>query len=548
MAQHAETSSVENRNGITVHHQIKELSTILNLARGKQILALTFAGPTAVGKSSFISRLTGDRQISLGAGTQETTFGVKTYGPYSFSELKETWGLPHSPQDVAQVFFFDTQGFDGHTVGSQQEDRLIINELIGPYLAVSSVSVLVHESKIDRGIAESFSLFMETAQKIRSGVRDTEARSDLPIVDVVTNVCFYPKGEDEKGDCLRHPYNPQQTPGSFEEASEYVRGVTRTKIRGFSAQHCFALPFFKRSENIFEQSPVFDAGFRLAAQALLTVLETVQRSNYMDDVGFLTAFNLYKERCASENLVSLARTVRSQAEAEAVKRLLQTVTNTMFTRNYKSHVDDYFRLLHLRTKRRFAEKGVVFDSITATNGEYICGKLEEDDVVMPKFPNFMEFWKGDRGVNSSILSELAKQVPGFDLPLRLLQSTAKKYVQSLEEYYLKEQRVFQDKFGELQVAYLYWMCIHEVKSIKEELRRQKATPVTIQNASYQLLDKYASMGENIGMTERAKIRLDTLAYQGAKDVVDYESLNREYSQERLLRQWSAKKKKRCYLI
>ena len=521
MANHVTTSEIKKGETVSEHY-LSELASVLKAADGKQVLTVAITGPTGVGKSSFLAMLTGDRKIQIGDGITETTMGVNVYGPYGFNDLKQSWGL-NCPVGDCQLFFFDTQGFDGHMIGSQAEDRLIIGDLIAPYLAVSNLALLMHD-KAYKSVSESFSLFMETAKTIREG-KTKGIGGHLEIIDVVNSLAKYMVVEH--GERVTRPYEPHINPDSFETASEFVKEITQKKI---SAQHFFPLPGFSQEELIFDQGPAFKAGFRIVAHRLLGLLDRIQQSHFMDNQGLIDAFECCNKRCKSESLVSFAHTVRNQVEYDAVKRLLGSITDDLFARLYKPNVDQYYSSLTLEMNRRLGSFGCSFDNCSVSDGEKLATILGDCDLVAPEFPPTTYFWKGGKNFEIAIRSKLVKRVPGFDILPKTLSKAAQDFRERLDTYRMVQERNYMAKLEHVQVSYCCCRILKCCESALNEYRRTQRPDIIMRNLNELKETKIESMAERLKMTEPAKITLRTTLESQDRSWTIVQNLSRTWSE------------------
>ena len=118
------------------------LSTLLRGIKD-QLLVVSVVGPAQAGKSALISHMTGDKMITIGNGSSETTQGVLICGPYSLNSLKKRWGMQELDGDSTKVIFVDTEGF----LGGDDVTR-VISRLFYPYLAISDLVVLMHTTNV----------------------------------------------------------------------------------------------------------------------------------------------------------------------------------------------------------------------------------------------------------------------------------------------------------------------------------------------------------------------------------------------------------------
>ena len=298
-----------------------------------QLLFIAITGPYQNGKSSFISYFTGDTAVTIGNGVESETKGVWLYGPYSLNSLKSRWQIPEVPGDETKVILIDTEGFQSSDVGvTFEENKLLMCQMIAPYLAISQVSILMHPTNIERGSLETLKYFLEVTQRISAGANSScYGGNHMSVIDIINGVVKFPISEvDEIGRRVELTY--VGTPESFEKASEYVKGVQIQRFTGDNASfhvqidHFWPLPTFHKDKDVFHQEENFKRGFALIAQKLLSILDRAKCSHKVNGEGALAAFEQYvKEGIRNENIEELAKTARELAEYTTAERIVAPI-------------------------------------------------------------------------------------------------------------------------------------------------------------------------------------------------------------------------------
>ena len=464
---HVQTTLIRRQGTLSVEHDQTALDLALRSARQDQILTVVLAGPTGVGKSSLIANLTGDREIVLGDGFEETTEGVWTYGPYTLNSLRTRWGLEQDPASDCKVFFFDTQGFEGHTMGLHNENMLFSNMVLCPYLSSSNMCILMHQGRLERGTAESFSFLMGTVNAIRADLNgSSEHQSKFNIVDVVTCVSQYNDGEDFEGRPIQKEYNPETSQDSFEAACAYVKSVTERRINGFFAHDFYPLPSFFGQDDIFHQNGKFNSGFEIVARRLLETLDTSRRSEYIDGVGFLHCFHACEERVKARRFDEMTSVVRIEAERESLNRCCDRVTDELFNSFYRQVIDAYFDQRTSHTSSLFAEYNLSFTGASQTDEVLLRSKLTL--MVSPTFPPDTLFLYGttpfDEFMNSPIIKSIYSSGSSTS---RLIESKARKLEQVIYRHVRHQKQKYLDSFRKRQMDMILAIVRHELKSLVE---------------------------------------------------------------------------------
>ena len=329
-----------------------------------QLLIVTVIGPYQVGKSSFISHLTGDSKIEIGNGLEPVTKGVWFYGPYSLNALKQRWQVPEVHDDKTKVIFVDTEGFQGDDVGhSYEENKLLMCQMLSPYIAISQVCLLIHSANIARGSAETLQYFLEVAQQICLGSNTSELGEDqMVVIDVSTGLVRYRTGEkDEEGCPLILKYCPDTNPSSFDDVCSFLQSIQSCRLVGGSpsemspdeveestvVKHFWPLPPFNMDSSISEQGQSFLAGFSLTAQHLLGVLDALKASHKICGEGAYSSLELFRSHMDSSDLGELAQRARCLAELSTAERILRPVIEDVVTAE-KSSLELQIRNLQRR--------------------------------------------------------------------------------------------------------------------------------------------------------------------------------------------------------
>ena len=290
-----------------------------------QLIVVTVVGPYQSGKSSFIQYLTGDETIQIGNGNEELTQGVWLHGPYDLNALKRRWHSPEVDGDQTKVIFFDSEGFGGRVGASEDENRIIMCDLIAPYLAVSQVCVLLHKFNLERGTLESMSYFLEMAGRVCAGVNNgSDDDGNMKIVDVSTCVAVY---DDGHGHGSNQPYRPGRDARIFNEACAYTRRIQSERFgdggNRLLIDKFWPLPAFNQENPITSQSESFQCGFRFVCQDLFRVIDEVKALHVIHGEGTFEAFEMVQERLREEDLEALAARARGLAEFNSAQRIIQ---------------------------------------------------------------------------------------------------------------------------------------------------------------------------------------------------------------------------------
>ena len=311
-----------------------------------QLLIVSVIGPYQRGKSSFISHFTGERLVTIGNGTQEQTKGVWLYGPYSLNALKERWGVATVEGDSTKVAFVDTEGFGGEAGQSNDENRILMCELIAPYLAISQVCILMHSANIDRATQETLKYFLEVTQRICSGANSGEhGEGNMKIVDLSISVGRYSTGEqDEDGNDVQVRYRPDTDPQKFEGASQYLRSIQSRRFGMDGTHHLLVdkfwpLPVFNAENPISQQSETFNCGFKLVSQGLLSVLDEIRAIHSISGESAFEAFELFEKSAESEKFQELAKKARQLAELSTAERIMAPFLEAMVEK-WKSRIGE----------------------------------------------------------------------------------------------------------------------------------------------------------------------------------------------------------------
>ena len=296
-----------------------------------QVLVVAITGPYQNGKSSFIAYLTGDRSIAIGAGAEPETRGVWLFGPYSLNLLKRRWGVEESPDDTAKVIFIDTEGFQANDVGNCHEaNKLLMCEMISPYLALSNIAVLLHPPNTELGSVDTFKYFLGITQDICASVNSGEfGGNNMTIVDLTCNVSKYKTSEvDEAGRPVWLLYTGQAD--SFDKASEYLRSSQTQKLTSanqnepfrLQINHFWPLPTFARDSDIFGQEQKFNNGFQLVSQKMLELLDRAKRSHCISGDGLFTTFQELLTIVDKQQIAEQAKIARENGEVTSAERIL----------------------------------------------------------------------------------------------------------------------------------------------------------------------------------------------------------------------------------
>ena len=296
----------------------------------KQLLLVSLIGPYQTGKSSFISQFTGENLVTIGNGSEEQTKGVWIFGPYELNALKRRWGVSEVPGDETKVAFIDTEGFGGETGKSNDENRILMCQLVAPFLAISQVCIVMHPANIEKASQETLKFILGVAERICSGANSsTYGEGNMKIVDLSIALAKYKTSEvDEDGVPIQQNYRPDRDPNKFQAASQYLRTVQSKRLGMDGGQHLIVdkfwpLPVFDTLSHISQQNEIFSCGFKLVSTELLSMLDEIRACHFISGEGAFAAFDLFQRNLNQENLQDMAKQARQLAELSTSERILQ---------------------------------------------------------------------------------------------------------------------------------------------------------------------------------------------------------------------------------
>ena len=530
---HVETSTIRRASTVTAEHNVPALERVLAPVENEQIVTVVLTGPTGTGKSSLIAKLTNDRTIEIGDGINEQTFGVCTCGPYSLRELRSLWGLSNEGQHDCKVCFFDTQGFDGHTIGGSDEDRLIMSMLLCPYLAASNLCVLMHPGGLERNSVDSFVSIMESATSIRSELNSMRQTEDaMDIIDVVTRVSQYEIGRDEEGRQLTERYQPNVRPDSFSLASEYIKRVTEARLRGFSARHYFPLPAFYGGD-VFDQGESFQAGFRLVAVKLLELIDISQSRHYLDGHGFVEMFRTYESSVKKRNFPELAAIARKTAQRAAVERRLDRKSQAIFQKIYKPRIDGYYSELTSAMDRRLAPFNVSFSRDGPSPASEIA-QIPAFLLIRPEFPSDQFFWitaaPADKMMSSKVVKSLENYSPD------IVRRKSMQFSAFVKRYRAEKEKQFLSRFDTLRIEWIVYWYEDKLKTCLSGIFMGQCACRTVEEAQsicFSFTEKYLDCASRLfELDARARQTAKGRVYGLAGVVASSDALTRRLQEEK----------------
>ena len=324
-----------------------------------RLLIVSIIGSFQLGKSSFISHLTGDSTIGIGHGVNVQTKGVWLYGPYSLNVLKQRWNVPEVPDDQTKVIFVDTEGFQGHDVGkSLEENKLLMCQLISPYIAISQVCILMQRANVTIGSVEVFRYLLDVVQRISAGANATAAGS-MTLIDISTNLGRFETGVvDEEGRAVTAAYHPADDPELFEVACRFLAKVQSGRLLKaapgiarsvqVSINHFWPLPAFTGGVPIGDQDRNFATGFALVVRHLFSVLDEIKGANVISGRGAFTSLKYVLERLERENIEELVKAARQLARDTTVEQKLIPLIELAVS-EYRNEIKQVFEQLEVKT-------------------------------------------------------------------------------------------------------------------------------------------------------------------------------------------------------
>lgn len=288
-----------------ITHKISEFNKIILESSSIQVMIVTIFGPYQVGKSSLIKLLTQDEEIVHGDGTQEQTNGATLYGPYQYNEIRSRFGLPVVQKNMV-IYFIDTEGIGGKRVGkSPTLNRLILTEILSPYVALSQVSIVMHESNIQNWSAEFIKEFFTTATTL------VDDKNSLTLLDVVPGQAFYSKPNG-----VEIPIVEQ-----YRNTSKMCSQTIPPKFNGLPVSKFIPLYNYMESDGPLEQPPDFYEYFKYAALDIIESIEVARTANIYDAQAIVQQFKYINENIKKQNFSELIKTERKEAQFGTAERI-----------------------------------------------------------------------------------------------------------------------------------------------------------------------------------------------------------------------------------
>lgn len=313
------------------------------------LLVVSITGPYQAGKSAFVSYLTGDNTIAIGNGLEPHTRGVWLYGPYTLNSLKSRWKVQEVPEDQTQVIFIDTEGLTcGDGGDKEREIRLLMYRMLAPYLAISHISILMHNRNLESWTRDALKDFLDVAQRICSGANSgRHSGNAMAVIDVTCGVSVYRTSEvDESGCPVTVRYNG--TPEAFESASSFLKQVQTQRFADFQllVDHFWPLPSFNAEEDIFHQGDGFIAGFKILSQRLISLLDGIPVQCRVSGSQVSDMFEWFLENWHEglDKLDVLAGKARELAESHTLQRVFEEFVHSTVS-EFENNVREKFQHL-----------------------------------------------------------------------------------------------------------------------------------------------------------------------------------------------------------
>lgn len=288
-----------------ITHKIAEFNKIILESSSIQVMIVTIFGPYQVGKSSLIKLLTQDAEIVHGDGTQEQTNGATLYGPYQYNEIRSRFGLPVVQKNMV-IYFIDTEGIGGRRVGKNPTlNRLILTEILSPYVALSQVSIVMHESNIQNWSAEFIKEFFTTAASL------VDDKNSLTLLDVVPGQAFYSKPNG-----VEIPIVEQ-----YRNTSKMCAQTIPPKFNGLPVSKFIPLYNYMESDGPLEQPPYFYEYFKYAALDIIESIEVARTANIYDAQAIVQQFKYINENIKKQDFSKLIQTERKEAQFGTLERI-----------------------------------------------------------------------------------------------------------------------------------------------------------------------------------------------------------------------------------
>lgn len=300
-----------------------------------QIMFIPIIGPYQTGKSTFLSVLLQNDNIKIGNASEEQTMGVELYGPIDFKTLKRHYGIHADPTQHLKIFFVDTQGYGGFTVGNFEENKINITRLISTFIPLSQVVLLYTKSNFTTDTAETLDEFFN----LMAFCFDSFEEKDMKIVNI-TRLNGRPNGINYS--------NPDRK--KYSDICNFLASVQASKFNKIRVDNFIPFPYYNKTLqpsflNLNNQN--FADGFRFLIQDLFTIIDNVSYNLQFDRFRIKKIYEYYSKETSNKSFEAFANISRKNADLS----VLTKEVNTKFEKIIKNKISK-FKLKLKREKDR----------------------------------------------------------------------------------------------------------------------------------------------------------------------------------------------------
>lgn len=290
-----------------------------------QVMTIPIIGNYQIGKSSLIKLLTLDAEIIHGDGAKEQTTGALIYGPYLYNEIRTRFGMTKIDKNI-HIYFIDTEGICGFRIGDDPTlNRLLLTQILAPYIAISPIGLLMHESNIPIEVSVYIQEFFNIVTQL------TNNDKPLPLVNIVPNQPFRDKQDGKK-------INESD---QYLNACQKLKEVISERFNGIDVSKFVALSGYNIDKDPLKQPSKFKNRFRYAAIDIIDSIEKARTSHFYDARGVVELFQYLHEHINEYDFTTLVQKAKLEAQFSTIERMFMPSVN-MLIETKKKEIEEMY--------------------------------------------------------------------------------------------------------------------------------------------------------------------------------------------------------------
>ncbi|KAK8843605.1 hypothetical protein M9Y10_024664 [Tritrichomonas musculus] len=305
-----------------IEWMLNNFRDLLELANGRHIKIVIVIGSYQIGKTSFISLISGNSGHQIGNGYDEETIGATFDGPFSASQISNRWNIPDYEniefESDDAIFFVDIEGFGSYRRGNFVESQNFFTKLVAPLIAISSCVVLIANlNENSATLNQLISAFRFGDFCFRIG---NENQSPVILNSLIKDIVVFNR--------INYS-NPNID--NYNEISNLLTNHWQSKIQSNDfISIAKPLPRFEAHFDIFHQNEHFYNGFKLIVSDIVhTLMSPTNRIN-TNNVELL--YNFFQNSIECINAFNFDSIRRLQQDF-CLQALIENITNASHSMN-----------------------------------------------------------------------------------------------------------------------------------------------------------------------------------------------------------------------